>query len=259
MNISVSPEAARAASAPFRAPSKAQAIHAAALQILVCLEAGRRVDSTSSARRHGARFRRLRRRRRLGLEIRLRGLRSRDRAVPAQARAGLARASSVPSAQLAILAKIAALLPTHTRRSAESQALAAILDADRAGPRGLRRRRADVGRSRARAIGGNRAARHPRRTRGALALPQRIRGDPSGASRPAVSGHARPSLRRRADPRSSRSFDRAQRRADEPALLGARPCRSRDARRRLSAYRLRARAAAARRASRRHHGGELLA
>jgi len=46
MNISVSPEAARAASALFRAPAKAHAIHAAARQILVCLEGGRRVDAS---------------------------------------------------------------------------------------------------------------------------------------------------------------------------------------------------------------------
>jgi len=46
MNISVSPEAAHAASALFRAPAKAHAIHAAARQILVCLEGGRRVDAS---------------------------------------------------------------------------------------------------------------------------------------------------------------------------------------------------------------------
>src|SRR5271154_2437025 len=45
MNISVSREAAHAASAPIRAPSKPEAIHAAALQILICLDGGRRVDS----------------------------------------------------------------------------------------------------------------------------------------------------------------------------------------------------------------------
>src|SRR5271167_3258167 len=45
MNISVSPEAAHAASAPIRAPSKPQAIHAAALQIVIRLDGGRRVDS----------------------------------------------------------------------------------------------------------------------------------------------------------------------------------------------------------------------
>src|SRR5271168_3464516 len=123
MNISVSPEAAHAASAPIRAPSKPQAIHAAALQILICLDGGRRVDSIVL---------------RAAMERAFGGSdadgawdwKSAYEACEAAtvlflrklAPALRARAPS-PSALLAILTKIAALLPTHTRRSAESQAL----------------------------------------------------------------------------------------------------------------------------------------
>jgi predicted RNA methylase len=123
MNISVSPEAASAASAPFRAPSKAQAIHAAALQILANLEAGRRVDASYL---------------RAAMEQAFGGSdadgawdwKSAYEACEAAtvlflrkiAPALRARTPS-PQAQLPILARIAALLPTQTRRSAESQAL----------------------------------------------------------------------------------------------------------------------------------------
>src|SRR5277367_6466143 len=123
MNISVSREAAHAASAPIRAPSKPEAIHAAALQIVICLDGGRRVDSIAL---------------RAAMEHAFGGSdadgawdwKSAYEACEAAtvlflrklAPALRARAPS-PSAQLAILTKIAALLPTHTRRSAESQAL----------------------------------------------------------------------------------------------------------------------------------------
>jgi hypothetical protein len=123
MNISVSPEAAHAASAPFRAPLRSQSIHAAALQILVSLEGGRRVDSPAL---------------RAAMEQAFGGSdadgawdwKSAYEACEAAtvlflrkiAPALRARAPS-PSKQLPILEKMAALLPTHTRRSAESQAL----------------------------------------------------------------------------------------------------------------------------------------
>ena len=81
----------------------------------------------------------------------------------------LARAAS-PAAMLPMLAKIAGLLPTHARRSEESQALQ--LHADRSGPGGQRRRRDHARRSRAGAFGRNRAARHSRRTRGRVARSQ---------------------------------------------------------------------------------------
>src|SRR5271170_5148652 len=123
MNISVSPEAAHAASAPIRAPSKPQAIHAAALQILICLDGGRRVDSIvlRAAMEHAF------------------GGSDADGAWDWKSAYEACEAATVlflrkltpalrarapsPSALLAILTKIAALLPTHTRRSAESQAL----------------------------------------------------------------------------------------------------------------------------------------
>ena len=121
MNISVSPEAARAASAPFRAPSKAGAIHAAARQILVPLEAGRRVDSSLLRAAMEAAF----------------GGSDADGAWDWKSAYEACEGATVlflrkiapalrarsPSAQLPILGKIAALLPTHTRRSAESQVL----------------------------------------------------------------------------------------------------------------------------------------
>jgi predicted RNA methylase len=121
MNISVSPEAARAASGPFRAPSKAQAIHTTARQILVPLEAGRRVDSSLL---------------RTAMETAFGGTdadgtwdwKSAYEACEAATVLFLRKIAPAlrarpPSAQLPILSKIAALLPTHTRRSAESQAL----------------------------------------------------------------------------------------------------------------------------------------
>ena len=121
MNISVSPEAARAASGPFRAPSRAQAIRAAAQQILVHLDAGRRVDSSLL---------------RTAMETAFGGTDA-DGAWDWKSAYEACEAATVlflrkiapalrarsPSAQLPILSKITALLPTHTRRSAESQAL----------------------------------------------------------------------------------------------------------------------------------------
>ena len=89
-----------------------------------------------------------------------------------------ARKPASPAAMLPMLAKIAGLLPTHTRRSEESQALPAVLDADPARPRGLRRRRDHARRSRAGAFGRHRPARHPRRARRRLARPQRAGRDP---------------------------------------------------------------------------------
>ena len=75
-----------------------------------------------AAHRDGARLRRLRRRRRLGLEDGLRRLRGGDGPVPAQVRQGAFPQSRVAGRpRCRMLAKIASLLPTHTRRSEESQ------------------------------------------------------------------------------------------------------------------------------------------
>ena len=67
-----------------------------------------------------------------------------------------ARAAS-PAAMLPMLAKIAGLLPTHTRRSEESQALQQFSTPIALGSRGKRRRRDHAGRSRAGAVGRHRA------------------------------------------------------------------------------------------------------
>ena len=145
MNISVSPEAAHAASAPIRAPSKPQAIHAAALQILICLDGGRRVNSIvlRAAMEHAF------------------GGSDADGAWDWKSAYEACEAATVlflrkltpalrarapsPSALLAILTKIAALLPDPHPSLRREPGLATILDADRIGPRCLRRCRAYVG------------------------------------------------------------------------------------------------------------------
>ena len=123
MNFSIPPGAALAASAPFRTPAKPSAILAAAQQILPHLERGQRVDAVLL---------------RVAMENAFGGSDTEgawdwktayDACEAATvlflrkiAPALRTRASS-PTAQLPILARIAALLPSHTRRSAESQAL----------------------------------------------------------------------------------------------------------------------------------------
>ncbi len=117
----------------------------------------------------------------------------------------LFRKADSPASRLSALAKIASLLPTHTRRSAGEPGLPAILDADPARPRGADRRRHRACRPRAGAFGRNRPPRHPRRDRRRRARAQRIGRDPVGAALLPVSGRFRHALRRRADRRSSRS------------------------------------------------------
>jgi predicted RNA methylase len=123
MSISVPPDAAYAAAAPSRAPAKAPAILSAARRILAYLEGGRRID--------GALLR-------AAMEQSFGGsdaggawdwktaYESCEAATVLFLRkigpALRARAPS-PRAQLPILMKITALLPSHTRRSAESEAL----------------------------------------------------------------------------------------------------------------------------------------
>ena len=123
MNISVPPGAALAASASSRVPAKANAIFAAARQILLHLEAGRRID--------GALLR-------AAMEPSFGGSdadgawdwKTAYEACEAATvlflrKIGPALRVRAPSLceQLPILTKIAALLPSHTRRSVESQAL----------------------------------------------------------------------------------------------------------------------------------------
>ena len=171
----------------------------------------------------------------------------------------LFRKAGSPAAALPMLAKIAGLLPTHTRRSEESQALqqfstpiplglaacaaAAITPADRvlepSAGTGLLAILAE--------------------TRRRLARAERAGRDPRGAARSSLPERRRHPLRRGADRRSSRRRDRAERGADEPALLGDGERRSAHGGRRASPCRLRLGAALRRRASRRDHRSELRA
>ena len=115
-----------------------------------------------------------------------------------------ARAAS-PAAMLPMLAKIAGLLPTHTRRSEESEALQQFSTPIVLG----------LAASTAAAItpadivlepsAGTGLARDPGRAVGRVPRSQRARRNPRGASFASLSRHRRHPLRRRAHRRSSRS------------------------------------------------------
>ena len=98
------------------------------------------------------------------------------------------RAAS-PSAFLAMLAKLAALLPTQTRRSEESQALQQFSTPIATRLRRRRRGRDHADRPRAGALGRHRLACHLRRTRRRQPGPERARRHARRAARPAVSRH----------------------------------------------------------------------
>ena len=97
-----------------------------------------------------------------------------------------AKAAS-PAAMLPMLAKIASLLPTQTRRSEESEALQQFSTPIGLGVRRQRRRRDHARRRRAGAVGRHRPSCHPRRTRRRLARPQRVGREPRRHSRAALS------------------------------------------------------------------------
>ena len=152
----------------------ASAVVRAARHLLPDLERGRRIDAAVSARRHGS-----------------------GRSAPPMPTgawdwktaydaceaatvlflrkygAAMRAKAASPAAMLPMLAKIASLLPTHTRRSEESASASAVLDADPAWLRRLHRRRDHAGRRRAGAFGRHRPARHPRRDRRRLACSER--------------------------------------------------------------------------------------
>ncbi len=167
-----------------------------------------------------------------------------------------ARAAS-PAAMLPMLAKIAGLLPTHTRRSEESEALQQFSTPILLG----------LAASAAAAItpddivlepsAGTGSARHPGRAVGRVARSQRTRRNPRGTSLASLSRHRRHPFRRRAYRRSSRRWHHAKRRADEPAILGHRQRRSPHGRRCLAAYRVGLGAAPRGRPTGRDHRGEL--
>ena len=259
MNISLPLGAARAAPALSRATARAQAILSAARRILASLERGRRVDGAVLREAMEQSF----------------GGSDADGAWDWKTAYEASEAATVlflrkiapalrsrapsPRAELPIFMKIAALLPSHTRRSVESEALQQFSTPIELGFAASVAASADLSRSRPGAIGGYRASRHPRRARWRIALTQRIRRDPGRPPRSSLSGRPRQPFRRCADRRSPGGCDRPDGRADEPALLSARPCRSRHARRRASPYRLRAREALSRRAACRHHRDQLCA
>ena len=109
-----------------------------------------------------------------------------------------ARAAS-PAAMLPMLAKIAGLLPTHTRRSEESQALQQFSTPIALGLAASAAAAITLGRPRAGAFGRDRPARHSRRARRRRARAQRTRGNPRGAPRPSLSGRHGHPVRRGAD------------------------------------------------------------
>ena len=135
--------------------------------------------------------------------------------------------------------KLAALLPSQTRRSEEMPGIPAIFDADRARLCGRHGRRRYCGRYRSRALGRDRPARDLRRTRRRHACCST--NSPTAApvcSRELFPGTPRHTIRRGAHPRPSRCGAAAERRADEPALLGGRACRDPRRRCRTSPHRL---------------------
>ena len=98
-----------------------------------------------------------------------------------------AKAAS-PAAMLPMLTKIAGLLPTHTRRSEESQAFQQFSTPI---PLGFAARTAAAitpADLRAGALGRHRPPRHPRRAGRRRARPQRAGRDPRRSARPALSG-----------------------------------------------------------------------
>ena len=138
----------------------------------------------------------------------------------------LLRKAGSPAAALPMLAKIAGLLPTHTRRSEESQALQQFSTPV---PLGLAA-------SAAAAITPADRVLEPSAGTGLLAILAEIAGGSlvlnelaetrAASARPPLPGRHRNPLRRGADRRSSRCRDHAERRCDEPALLGDGECRS---------------------------------
>ena len=146
-----------------------------------------------------------------------------------------ARAGS-PAALLAMLAKVAALLPSHTRRSEESQALQQFSTPIALGFAAATAAAITPGRSRAGALGRHRPSRHLRRARRRPARLERAGRDPrrpcSAGSFPAlpVTRHDAAHIHDHLDLAVA-----AERRADEPAVLGRGACRGPRRRRGTSA------------------------
>ena len=157
-----------------------------------------------------------------------------------------------------MLAKIAGLLPTHTRRSEESQALQQFSTPV---PLGLAV-------SAAAAITPADRVLEPSAGTGLLAILAEIAGgslvlnelaETRASCSATLPGRHRNPLRRGADRRSSGCRDHAERRRDEPALLGDGECRSAHGGRSAAPCRFRLGAALPGRPSRRNHRSELRA
>ena len=169
----------------------------------------------------------------------------------------LLRKAGSPAAALPMLAKIAGLLPTHTRRSEESQALQQFSTPV---PLGLAV-------SAAAAITAADRVLEPSAGTGLLAILAEIAGGSlvlnelaetrATSARPPLPGRHRNPLRRGADRRSSGCRDHAERRRDEPALLGDGECRSAHGGRSAAPCRFRLGAALPGRPSRRNHRSKL--
>ena len=158
-----------------------------------------------AARRDGRLVRRHRRARLLAVEGRLRSLRDRAASLPAQIRRGDAGEGRRSRRHAGDAGKARVLLPTHTKRSAESEALQQL---STPGPARLPRRtggRSHPLRYRARTLRRHRPARHLRRACGRNSCPQRARRHARRAARPFLSRRARDAARCRPYPRSSRS------------------------------------------------------
>ena len=129
------------------------------------------------------------------------------------------------AAMLAMLTRLAARLPTQTRRSEESEHFQQFSTPIALGFVAAEAAALDTGRSRARTLRRDRLAGDLRRTRQGTAGAERDRRYPRRSARPPVPRHRGQPPQRRADPRPARSGDPAERRADEPAFLGLASCR----------------------------------
>ena len=165
------------------------------------------------------------------------------------------RAAS-PPAFLAMLTKLAALVPSHTRRSEESQALQQFST-----PIGL-----GFVASAAAAITPADLVLEPSAGTGLLAIHAELAGGSlvlneladtrARSARPPVPRRRRHPVRRRPHSRPSRRRRASERRADEPALLGRRPCGRPRCRRSAPSPLVRAGASRRRRPPGRHYGRE---
>ncbi len=125
---------------------------------------------------------------RLGLEDRLRRLRGGYGPVPSEIRTGHPRQGRVTGRHAAHAGEDRGPSPhPHAPLRGEPGA-PAVLDADSARTRRIRGRHHHPGRSRARAFGRDRSARHPCRARRRLARAERAGRDPRRTARPSLSG-----------------------------------------------------------------------